>query len=241
MLTILHILHEWVRTRLGRLAIRPIARNQRGVALIEFAIAVPVLALLLLGMIDVVPALMAKFKVNQGSESAGDIATSVTQLQTSDMVNVYTAASRILAPLDATTLTLRITHVYSDGNGNVKVYWSCGQGVLPALTAQSSVTTTPTGQDPGSLVVKTDINGVLVGSNTGYVMVESQYTYTAIAKFFIRNPLLMTNTAYLQPRVSNYVGFPWNGNSQSSPPAPKSTTTAQSVTLSNGAICSYAA
>jgi hypothetical protein len=157
------------------------------------------------------------------------------------MVNVYTAASRIMAPLNSATLNLRITHIYSDGNGNLKVYWSCGQGALPALTARSSITTTPTGQDPGSLVVKTDIGGVIVGSNTGYVMVESKYTYTSTAKFFLQSPVVMTNTTYLQPRVSNYVGFPWNGNSQSSPPAPKSTTTTQSVTLSNGVICSYAA
>jgi Flp pilus assembly protein TadG len=222
-------------------AVRRFLRDSRGTALLEFAFAIPVLALLLLGMIDMVPAMMAKFKINKGSESAGDIATSSTQLQTSDIVNLYTAAGRIMAPLAPNTLVMRITHIYSDGAGHVKVYWSCGQGALPALTAQSAVTTTPTGQDPGAFVVKTDIGGVLVGSNTGYVMVESRYTYTATAKFFLQNPVVMTNTTYLQPRVSNYVGFPWSGNSQNSPPAPKSTTTAQSVTLSNGVICSYAA
>jgi hypothetical protein len=52
--------------------------------------------------------------------------------------------------------------------------------------------------------------------------------------------MTMADTAYLLPRQSSYIGFPWDGNPADSPTAPTSTTQVKSVTLSNGAVCSYA-
>ncbi len=87
----------------------------------------------------------------------------------------------------------------------------------------------------------TSANGyTLNGTNTSYVMAESQYVYTTPAQFIIKSPMTMTNTAYLLPRQSSYVGFPWDGVSTDSPTVPNSTTHTTSVTLSNGAVCNYA-
>jgi Flp pilus assembly protein TadG len=218
-------------------------RDRRGVSAVEFALLLPVLVVMLLGMVDVVPAMMARYQVNHATASFADLATEYSQMQTSDMVNVFAAASDVLAPLSSTTLAVRLTNIYSDGNGNAYVYWSCGEGALPPLAAKSPVTSTPTGTPVVWLVwlFNTPSGGYqLNGTNTSYVMAESQYVFTPLAHFIIKNPMTMTNTAYFMPRQSSFVGFPWDGVSTDSPTVPTATTHTSSVTLSNGAVCNYA-
>jgi Flp pilus assembly protein TadG len=218
-------------------------RDQRGVSAIEFAVVAPVLVIMLLGLSDVAPAVIARYQVNHMTESFGDLAAEYSQMQTSDMANVFSAASDVLAPLSSTTLAVRLTNIYSDGAGHAYVYWSCGEGALPPYTAKSAITSTPTGNPVGWFLwqYNTSANGyTLNGTNTSYVMAESQYVYTTPAQFIIKSPMTMTNTAYLLPRQSSYVGFPWDGVSTDSPTVPNSTTHTTSVTLSNGAVCNYA-
>jgi Flp pilus assembly protein TadG len=217
--------------------------DQGGASAAEFAVVAPVLIIMLLGLSDVAPAVIARYQVNHMTESVGDLTSQYSEMQTSDMVNVFSAASQVLSPLPSTTLAVRLTNIYSDGNGNVYVYWSCGQGALPPYTAKSVVTSTPTGSPVNWFVWPYNGTGggyTRNGTNTSYVMAESQYVYTAPAQFVIKSPITMTNTAYLLPRQSSYVGFPWDGVSTDSAAVPTSTTHTASVTLSNGAVCNYA-
>jgi Flp pilus assembly protein TadG len=108
-------------------------RDQRGVSAIEFAVVAPVLVIMLLGLSDVAPAVIARYQVNHMTESFGDLAAEYSQMQTSDMANVFSAASDVLAPLSSTTLAVRLTNIYSDGAGHAYVYWSCGEGALPPI------------------------------------------------------------------------------------------------------------
>jgi Flp pilus assembly protein TadG len=222
---------------------RRLIEDERGLAGVEFALVLPFLLLLCLGMCDLAPALMAQLHAGQATESTGDLTGEYTEMQTSDMVNVFAAAGDVMQPYSSATLTVRITNVYSDGNGGAYVYWSCGQGALPALTAKSAVTVTPTGAPVVNLLwpYNTTYNGTtLNGTNTSFIMVETKYAYTAPVQFVLTKAISMSNTAYLMPRSSSYVGFPWDGVSADAPTAPASTTKTASVTLSNGAICNYA-
>jgi Flp pilus assembly pilin Flp len=217
--------------------------DQSGVSAVEFAVVAPFLVILLLGLGDVAPAVNARYSVNHMTESFGDLAAEYSEMQTSDMVNVFSAAAAVLAPLPSTTLSVRLTNIYSDGNGHAYVYWSCGQGTLPPYTAKTLVTTTPTGTAIDYFIWRYNGYGggyQRNGTNTSYVMAESSYIYTAPARFILPNAITMTNTAYLLPRQSSYVAFPWDGISTDIPTAPASTSHTSSVTLSNGAVCNYA-
>jgi Flp pilus assembly protein TadG len=216
--------------------------DRSGASALEFALTAPVLVLLLLGVADVAPALIARYKVNHMTEAFGDLAAEYSAMQTSDMVNVFSAASDVISPLPTTTLAIRLTSVYSDGKGHAYVYWSCGQGVLTPYAAGSAVTSTPTGTAVNSILLMNNTTSggyTQNGTNTTYVMAESQYIYTSTAKFVILAPITLINTAYLAPRQSSYVGFPWDGNATDIPTPPAQTTKSASVTLSNGAVCNY--
>jgi Flp pilus assembly protein TadG len=219
-----------------------LASDEHGMAGVEFAVCASALLLLLLGLADVVPSWLAYTHVGTAAATAGDVAGRSSQMQTSDMVNVYTAAADVMQPFSATTQSMRITNVFSDGNGNAKVYWSCASGTMQPYTALSAVTSTPTGVRPNSFLFVDNVNtGVqLNGTNTSYIVTEVNYTYTPITGFVLKMPFTFNSVSYYLPRQSAYVGFPWDGNSDDSPTVPTSGTQSASVTLSNGAKCNYA-
>lgn len=216
--------------------------DTRAVAAVEFAIVVPVLLLMLLGLCDVVPSWLAYNNAGTSASTAADVAAEFSAMQTSDVVNVYSAASAVMAPFSAANQSLRITNIFSDGNGHAKVYWSCGMGSLPAYSALSAVTTTPTGSPINWFIwVNNSYGGGYQrnGTNSSYILAEVSFTYTAPAQFVLKNPMNMSAVAYYLPRSSSYVGFPWDGVVTDSPTVPTSATSSSSVQLSNGAICNY--
>ncbi len=207
-----------------------------GTAVIEFALVAPILLALLLGVCDLAPATMAKYKFGNATQSVADLATQAARLQASDMADVFAGGADVLAPFASTNLSLRITSVASDGNGNAFVYWSCANGSFTPATAKSIITVTPTGSSVDTVIWR--YNG---GADTSYVSVEARYAYTAPARFVLTTPQNMAVVNYMVPRLSTYVGFPWDGTVSHPPPPPMSTTTTKSLTLSNGAVCNYAA
>lgn len=223
-------------TRAARRLRARFGADRRGVSAVEFAIIVPILLLLFLGATDLVPAIMAHSQIDHANESTGDMAGEYSLMQASDMVTVFSVAPDVIEPLSSANLYVRVTNVYTDGKGHAKVYWSCGQGPLTPYTANSSVTTTPT-NSALSLFLKT---GTAAAANTSYIMSEIRYSYTPVTGYELTGPVIMTDTSYLLPRSSSYIGFPWSGDSTSLPPAPTTTKTSASLTLSNGATCSYA-
>ena len=210
--------------------------DARGVAAVEFALIAGTLIMLFLGMCDVVPAWLTYTHAATAASTAADLAGEYSEMQTSDMATVYIAAEDVMAPFPSSSQLLRITSVFTDGHGNAKVQWSCGQGSLPAYTALSTVTSTPTGTPVSSFIA---VNSS-TAANTSYILTEIKYPYTAPTQFVLKSVINLSSVAFYLPRSSAYVGFPWDGISSDAPTVPTAATKASSVTLSNGAVCSYA-
>ncbi len=224
----------------GLLQIRRCITDASGTAVIEFALMAPILITLLLGICDFAPSLMARYKFGNATQSVADLATQAFRLQASDMAEVFAGGADVLAPFASTNFSLRVTSVASDGNGNAFVYWSCANGSFTPYVAKSFVTVSPTGSSVDNLIWRHNTGG-LNGTNTSYVSVEATNVYTAPARFILTTPQTMSVVNYMVPRLSTYVGFPWDGIATHIPPPPTTTTTTKSMTLSNGAVCNYAA
>ena len=231
------------RERLRRLARRTTGGDDKGTAMVEFALIAPLLLVLLLGVSDVTLTTLAKFKSSTATQAAVDLATQSINLRPTDMTNIMAGAANTMAPFSTATLVLRITSVASNGTGTAFVYWSCGQGALPPYAAKSTVTTVPTGSTIDNFINRyTYFDGTYNynGKNTSFIEVESLYVYTPPAQFVIRTPQTMASTFYTLPRQSAYIGFPWDGTPANPPTAPASTTKTGSTTLANGTLCNYA-
>ena len=198
-------------------------QRRSGTAVIEFALIAPFLMMLLLGVCDLAPSLMVKFKVGTATQALADLAAQSAIVQVNDLPNLFSIGGDIMAPFAAAPLIQRISNIASDGNRTF-VYWSCGEGLLGPLQAFQN-TTAPTG------IIATN------KADTSYIIVESQYSYTAPAGFIIKTPQLMAVTAYTLPRVSTFIG-PSPGIPGYTPTKPSASKNSNSVTVGGGA-CNY--
>ena len=223
----------------------PVA-DMRGAAIIEFAIIAPVLILVLCGVSDIALTIYSRLQTTNTALSAADLATQNAQLRTSDLADVYNASYAVMQPLSTAPITLRVTNIYSDGGGNAWVYWSCGQGSLAPYAAKTNVTTTPTGSPVSNFLNLNNFSSGgynYNGQNTSFVMVEANYILPSPTGFVFKTSQVTYAVAYSLPRLSTYIGFPWDGVVGHTATLPTSTTTTRSVTTTAGGntiTCQYA-
>jgi Flp pilus assembly protein TadG len=214
---------------------RQIATDESGVSAIEFALIAPILIVMFMALCDLCSAVMTKLHVDRASEGTGDVVATYSEMQSQDMINMFTAASQFMQPYSATPLNIRITDIYSAQDNTNKVYWSCALNnytsnslwTLPPYDANQTVTLSRTNAPFAALAT------VGVGSaafNSSVIMVEINYAFSSPTNRIITATTLMSSTAYMQPRQGLYVGFPWAGGS-TQPAAPSSTTTSSSTPL----------
>ena len=202
------------RLEIGRLELGLLDAGRSGSVLIEFALIAPILVMLLLGLYDLVPALMVRFKFASATQAVADLAAQSKIIGTSDIANFFAAGGDVMAPFSASNLVLRISNIATDGAGRAFVYWSCGQGALGPYASTSTVSSTAT-SPPTTIIANlqtllqmnpsTSGNFKINGADTSFVWVESQYTFTPVAGFVLRSTQTLTGTAFALPRLSTYI------------------------------------
>ncbi|WP_209015248.1 TadE/TadG family type IV pilus assembly protein [Roseibium limicola] len=98
--------------------------DARGVAAVEFALILPILLLLLVGMAEFTTALNQKQKVSQTARSVADLVAQADIVSSSDMQDVMYAAQQIMQPYTDETLDVIVASVSFDEDGDVTVDWS---------------------------------------------------------------------------------------------------------------------
>ena len=177
-------LHRLQRAWLSWLLFR---EDRRGVSAVEFALLAPVCILAYFGTAELSEAMMTQRRTSHASSAIGDLATQYATLKTTDVSNIFAAASIIMQPFSTTPLQMRMTSITLQANGKATVDWSQPWGAgMTGYSAGTVMTTIPT--------------GLLVNAGDNIVMSEAKYAYTSPAAYVIRNGLSFSNTFYLRPR-----------------------------------------
>jgi Flp pilus assembly protein TadG len=167
------------------------ARDRRGVSAVEFAFIAPLLILIYFSLAELCQAMLAERKVQHASSAIGDLVSQVGTITPSQLTDVYSAGSSILAPYSTTPLGIRVSSVTTDNTGVAHVDWSCGQNMAD-LAAGSTVT----------------LPANLLGPSQSIVMSEVTYTYQSPLNYLFKSAITWTPTFYLRPRVSSQVTCP---------------------------------
>jgi len=169
---------------------RFLVRDERGIAAVEFALIFPVMVILLLGSVETSNILEAKRKETAVASTVADLVGQEKSIDNSDMTNIFTGASMILAPFASANLEIVVTSVINDAGGNPVVDWSDGYNAT-ARTAGASLPA----EFPDELVV----------SGSSVIMAEVTYTYTSPYGWNITGPVSLHDVYYSRPRRSNTV------------------------------------
>lgn len=182
--------------------------NHRAVAAVEFALMVPVMMTVWVGMVVSTDAMTADKKVSSLTRTLADMTTQMQAVSQSDMDSIFQATEAVLWPQPAQAMGMRVISYDIDGAGKVFVDWSAVptdsalRGTFSALARCTVVTTLPAG---------------LVIARTSIVMAEVTMDYKASVATAIVDELFKGSTVsgalplgdklYMRPRQSTKVTF----------------------------------
>ncbi len=174
------------RRYLARL--RGLARDQRGIALLEFAIVLPVLVLLFVGGFQLMDAISAYRKVGKTVRTLADLTTQNTTITPGQADEILNAAQQVMTPYSLSNATLRISQVQLDASSRATVSWSRALNGT-ALAPGTAMTLPPQ----------------LVAANKYYIYSEITYTYAPGFGSALVGTIPLSQTIYMSPRNSSFV------------------------------------
>ncbi len=163
-------------------------KDTRGVSAVEFALVAPVLVTLYLGAAQMTMALNADRKVTGAANAVADLVAQDDFITDGELADIYAAGDAIMFPNDPADLSLRITSIRMDADGEVFVDWSEGRG-LPAR-GEDEVPDLPDG---------------LLAPMDSIVMAEARYPFTGPLPKESGPIATLGDIAYLRPRRSAWV------------------------------------
>jgi Flp pilus assembly protein TadG len=168
--------------------IRRLARDERGLSAVEFALILPIMVLLYLGLAEIMMSFMAERRAEHAASAVGDLLAQGPGVTTNSEVNqVLYVGDSSMRPFPATDLSLRITSVQADSQAVPKAVWSKIKG--PAYTTKPSAGTTISGF-PANLLLAGD----------SVIMAEVKYSYANPIMKVIPHTLVFQDVFYLRPR-----------------------------------------
>lgn len=169
--------------------LRRFRSDRRGVAAVEFALLAPVVIVTYCGLAEVSIAMMAERRAAHTASVIGDLVAQSSSLDTTQLNDIFSVATAIMAPFPSAPLKLRVTSVTADSTGSPKVSWSQGSGIT-AMTKTATVVGFP----PNLLV-----------AGDSLVQADVQYTFTSPLQYVMHNPIVFSDTFYLKPRAGGAV------------------------------------
>jgi len=161
---------------------------QRGGALMEFAVAAPLLLLLYLGSYVYFDALTVSRKVAVTARTLADLTSRSSSVTAASMSTIMGASTQVLWPYSASNAALRVSEVQVASATTATVIW--GQAQNTTARATGSTVTIPSN---------------LATTGSYLILGEVNYAYTAPASFRGLSTMALQQTIYMSPRVSNSV------------------------------------
>jgi len=175
---------ELLKKQIGLAQVRAAARDQRGIAAVEFALVVPIALLLLVGGLDYSDAISMQRKATLADRTITDLVTQYVTIDTATLNLNLAASAAIVAPYSSANLVMTVTEVTTDDHGRATVVWSqsyhgtkreIGSDVtLPVTVAQPNVT---------------------------LILGETQYTDTPTIGYAITGTIVLHDTNVMSPRL----------------------------------------
>lgn len=165
------------------------ARDCRGVSALEFSILAPMMLALYLGSNEVTQGVAVKRKVELAARALADLTSQQTSINNADMTNILNAASDIIYPYTAGNLTVVVSEVSINGQGQATVVWSDASAGGTPLTVGQTITV------PSSLAVP----------NTYLILGQASYSYNPTYGYVLTNTLTLSDQIFMLPRQTNSV------------------------------------
>jgi Flp pilus assembly protein TadG len=167
-----------------------LARDQRGVSAVEFALILPLMLTLYLGGVEVSQGVSIDRKVTLTARTVADLTSQVASINNAGVASVLGASSAILSPFPATNAKITVSVLKIDANSKVTVTWSDTLNGTAIHSAGDTITTVPS---------------ALVVANTTLVWGEVTYTYKPVIGYVLTGTMDLKDQIFMRPRLSDTI------------------------------------
>jgi Flp pilus assembly protein TadG len=175
--------------------LRDLWRKRRGTASIEFAVALPALVVMFMGVFEVSQALIVYMKVIDVADTVSDLIAQQSTIASSDIDNYYIAGQLVMTPSAPAGLRLAVASVTFDPVNPAApptVAWHVEEGGAAAM---------------GDLVTAVSGLGSICphgGANPcdSVIVAQAGYTYNSALSYLIQQPITMSARVFSRPRAA---------------------------------------
>jgi Flp pilus assembly protein TadG len=171
--------------------LRRFRRSTRGVAAIEFAAILPVLAIIFLATFDGGRALATYMKVRSATYALGSITNQYATIQATDMTSILGASSVVMAPYNGTSPVVTVSQIKITSATNATVEWSASQGGTARTVVPSM---------PSALTTSSTYPVYLI-------FAEVSYAYTPLFGFFASGGITFKDNLFVTPRSVSCITY----------------------------------
>ena len=164
------------------------ARDHRGISAVEFAMILPLMVTMYLGVVEVSRGVAIDRKVTLTTRTMADLASRVTSINNADMSSLLNASAAVIAPYQPAPLKIVLSAVTIDANSVAKITWSD--------------TLNGSARSVGSTVT---LPSVLVVPNTTLIWSEVSYAYNPTFGYVLTGNLNLSDQIYMRPRLSDTI------------------------------------
>jgi Flp pilus assembly protein TadG len=158
--------------------------NNKGLAAVEFAMIIPIMAMLLVGTNEFSAGVAVDRKVTIMARTLSDLTSQNTTVTDTQLTNFFNAGKAIMTPYDSSPVQGTITELFINPTTlKARVQWSKGANARSA----------------GDIV---EIPEALKISGTYLILSEVKYKYVPSVAWFINkvNGITLTDISYTRPR-----------------------------------------
>lgn len=165
-----------------------LGQDRQGMALTEFAFALPLMLMMYVGGFQLCDAISAYRKVTTTTRAVADVTSQYTSVSNADLDVVLAASEQIMAPYSVDNAKLVISQISIDKDRVATVSWSRGRNIA-GLTQGSSFTV------PDSIRQ----------ANTSILVAEIQYLYKPSVIAGLIGDIPMKERIIMMPRATNTI------------------------------------
>ena len=159
--------------------LRDFLRDCSAVAVVEFAIVMPLMLMLTMGTFEATRAVRAKMKADFAAQTLADLIAAQNSVNAAALTNFCNGAQMVMVPYVTTSLKAAIASVT---NGTVD--WTDNTcGTATAISNPASVATTLSN-----------------GGGNSVIIVQTTYSYTSPLSYLMPASITLTQTAFARPR-----------------------------------------
>ena len=180
--------------------------DRSGVAIVEFALILPLMVLVYVGASEISRLLSVDRKVVLLTRTLADVTSQYSTLASSDIVSIMQASAAVMSPYDWTAAKATLTGMSFPSATTVSVDWTA---VMNSATARSCAAGAISVVSNSTAAALTNVPTGIVSAGSYIIVADVTYTY---APLFLRSLLpnggiTLTETFFMRPRNSSTIPY----------------------------------